>query len=449
MDFLLNQTHGPFGSFDLIDAANQKFFDEKSDYDLIEMWNDASQKVVTQKLLLVGHSQGNFYVNNFYDLLADRTDGVPRKSLGVYAVATPASRVAGGGNYITSDTDKIINATKAIFSVLPPNTHILFQPSDDKDGHSFSDVYLKYQGAKIVSDIQSSLSQLQSNNIQNIYLPCISSPPVTFKHELETNLLTFVDHPINTTQKAVVTVVNTLYNTSLAVGNKIIKTATSFTKSLTSAVKSLAGKHSATVILSDVETPNLSTSQVDKSPVTNSAIAKSVTSKPATKSSTPPYSVVNNFPIPRDTEATPPYSVVNNFPIIAPEATPPLIPLLNEREDRDGNSNYVHIEISRPNLYPLGTGGGAHPSSSPPSDTTPPVITLLGDNPLTLINVAVSDYAEPGATALDNIDGARVVIVGGLVSTSTPWIFTVTYTATDLSGNTATAVRTVNFIASI
>ena len=92
-------------------SVYQKIFDNETveDYDLIEMLKSASEKVKTQKLLLVAHSQGNFYANSFYDTVAEKQGGVPRESIGVYSVATPASRVAGGGKWLTSDTDKVIS----------------------------------------------------------------------------------------------------------------------------------------------------------------------------------------------------------------------------------------------------------------------------------------------------------------------------------------------------
>ena len=67
VDYLYNATHLG-GALDILDVIAQGVFDEKSDYDLTNMLSDASQKVTTQKVLLVGHSQGNFYANNFYDI---------------------------------------------------------------------------------------------------------------------------------------------------------------------------------------------------------------------------------------------------------------------------------------------------------------------------------------------------------------------------------------------
>jgi hypothetical protein len=78
-------------------------------------------------------------------------------------------------------------------------------------------------------------------------------------------------------------------------------------------------------------------------------------------------------------------------------------------------------------------------------DVTPPVITLLGSNPVSL--ELGNGYIEAGATAFDNIDGD---ITPNLVMTSTVNLnavgsYTVTYNVSDTAGNAATpAVRTVN-----
>ena len=77
-------------------------------------------------------------------------------------------------------------------------------------------------------------------------------------------------------------------------------------------------------------------------------------------------------------------------------------------------------------------------------DTTAPVIHINGQNPniVTLNNA----YVDSGATAADLIDGAITVSSSSNVDTSVLGTYTVTYTATDLSGNTATSSRTVTVI---
>ena len=77
-------------------------------------------------------------------------------------------------------------------------------------------------------------------------------------------------------------------------------------------------------------------------------------------------------------------------------------------------------------------------------DSTPPEITLNGDNPLELnLN---DTYNEPGATATDARDGAinTIVIDESDIDTSQMGTYTVTYEATDAAGNTGMTTRTVN-----
>lgn len=89
-------------------------------------------------------------------------------------------------------------------------------------------------------------------------------------------------------------------------------------------------------------------------------------------------------------------------------------------------------------LTACGGGGG----SSGGADTTAPVITLNGDNPMTLVVGAI--YNEPDATAVDDVDGNIPVVITGSVDTSTVGTYSMTYTATDSSNNTATKTRVVN-----
>ena len=80
-------------------------------------------------------------------------------------------------------------------------------------------------------------------------------------------------------------------------------------------------------------------------------------------------------------------------------------------------------------------------------DTTAPVITLLGDNPMT-IEVGTT-FTDPGATASDAGDGdlTSSIVVSGSVDTSTIGTYTLTYDVSDTSGNPADSVtRTVNVV---
>ncbi|RFA34053.1 hypothetical protein CAI16_12585 [Virgibacillus dokdonensis] len=75
-------------------------------------------------------------------------------------------------------------------------------------------------------------------------------------------------------------------------------------------------------------------------------------------------------------------------------------------------------------------------------DNQAPVITLKGDNPMS-IKVGET-YNDPGVMAKDEIDGdlTKQVIVSGDVNTEKPGEYNITYTA-DKAGNQATATRTV------
>ena len=75
------------------------------------------------------------------------------------------------------------------------------------------------------------------------------------------------------------------------------------------------------------------------------------------------------------------------------------------------------------------------------ADLTPPVITFLGDNPLTNeYNVA---FVDPGATAADSCSGVATFTTNGIVNISAPGSYTLSYVATDAAGNAATNLRTV------
>lgn len=250
IDYLPNPSHlGGLG--DLAMSVYQKVFEDETvqDYDLIEMWKTASEKVATQKLLLIAHSQGNFYANSLYDSLSNKTGGVPKQSLAVYSVATPSSRVAGNGLWLTSDTDKVIAGLVGHLSskkIMKPNTNIEFEKSDDPLGHDFTEVYLKYRADKIISDIQTSLDSLMVNGSQDALKPCISPPELTLAHKVEGKILAVVDPAANETVVAVKTVAVGTYEVGLALGTAVKQTVSTLGSFANSAMKSLTTKATGT-----------------------------------------------------------------------------------------------------------------------------------------------------------------------------------------------------------
>ena len=79
------------------------------------------------------------------------------------------------------------------------------------------------------------------------------------------------------------------------------------------------------------------------------------------------------------------------------------------------------------------------------TDQTAPVITLNGDNSVTVGLNGI--YVEQFATAIDNVDGdiSGNVTITGNVDTTTIGLYTLMYDVTDLAGNVAnTVIRTVS-----
>ncbi|MFZ3386355.1 MAG: DUF5011 domain-containing protein, partial [Candidatus Hydromicrobium sp.] len=80
-------------------------------------------------------------------------------------------------------------------------------------------------------------------------------------------------------------------------------------------------------------------------------------------------------------------------------------------------------------------------------DTTPPVITLIGDSTVTI--QLGSAYTDAGATASDDVDLGitNSIVAVNTVNTATVGPYTVTYNVSDTAGNTATEItRIVNVV---
>ena len=77
-------------------------------------------------------------------------------------------------------------------------------------------------------------------------------------------------------------------------------------------------------------------------------------------------------------------------------------------------------------------------------DTTDPVITILGDNPMIIAHG--STFNDPGATAIDpncETDLTDQINTTGSVNTSTPGDYNITYSVSDSSGNSDSKTRVV------
>lgn len=163
------------GLGDITHAAAQALDSSISRFDLDTILMQMHPQVTTRRLLLVGHSQGSFYANEMYGYLLEH--GSPRASVGVYQVGSPASSVAGGGKYLTSSNDTVINAARLIVTnaaqglvplaaantlpkkeILPANIML----SSANYGHSFSGTYLAEAPERVVGDIHAALGKLKA-----------------------------------------------------------------------------------------------------------------------------------------------------------------------------------------------------------------------------------------------------------------------------------------------
>jgi len=99
--------------------------------------------------------------------------------------------------------------------------------------------------------------------------------------------------------------------------------------------------------------------------------------------------------------------------------------------------------------YAYGHGPLCQAATTTPVVNTPPVLTILGANPLTLTVNTV--FTDPGATATDAQDGDLTshIIASSTVSTTTIGTYSVSYTVTDSGGLTATSTRVVNVVAPV
>lgn len=329
VDYLLNPSHvGGLG--DAVIATYQKIFENETvqDYDLVEMLKSASEKVKTQKVLLVAHSQGNFYANSFHDKVFGQPGNASANSIAVYSVATPASRVAGGGKWLTSSTDKIISdfvGSVPFKKIMPVNTNILLGANDEKFGHNFSEIYMKYRSAQIVSDIKASLDGLKANKNQNENLPCIASPKLTTTHKVQGAVLAVVDPVADTTKTVVVETAGGVYSAGIAMGGAIkniastigsgIRTATdlAFGDSNNGAAVVLATANDAQIQQIPTEEQKSDTTPVlvseNNTPVTqdaeqiisqpNEADAQPQAQKQTKSTETPSTPVIDNIPTPK------------------------------------------------------------------------------------------------------------------------------------------------------
>jgi len=157
--------------------------DTTGDHILEQMHND----LTTQRVVLVGYSQGAFYANETYKYLT-MFGGVKPAALANFAVGTPASYVAGNGAYMTSFEDsKVAEATRlaaqaGLAHPLPPDINI---PTTtlDATGHQFTTSYLAGASSVMVGELQSDIAALQPTTSSD-QIDCFVPPSNSLVHKV-------------------------------------------------------------------------------------------------------------------------------------------------------------------------------------------------------------------------------------------------------------------------
>jgi hypothetical protein len=143
-------------------ASQYTYVDDKVVQDVAAYTDDITNH--SRRVLVVGHSQGNLYANAAYRLLYTNPT-ITTQSFKVVGVASPADFVAGGGPYVTSDKDMVINALRFMVasSTLPANVPVDFN-ENDISGHNFVATYMNpalYARSQIVKMVLSQLNAIE------------------------------------------------------------------------------------------------------------------------------------------------------------------------------------------------------------------------------------------------------------------------------------------------
>lgn len=116
-----------------------------------------------KKVILVAHSQGNFFANAAYRYIRQNWPSY-KDSIGIVAIATPAPIVEGGGLLTQNSKDRVIfGAVNLKYSVLPAN--VTFTGNDTFPvNHGFRTTYMLPGNARsrIVSHVRSTISRLSA-----------------------------------------------------------------------------------------------------------------------------------------------------------------------------------------------------------------------------------------------------------------------------------------------
>ncbi|MEN8218159.1 MAG: hypothetical protein ABFS56_17670 [Pseudomonadota bacterium] len=118
-----------------------------------------------QKVLVVSHSQGNFYSNLAQQMLSNQKPAITMKSFGLFGVATPTNHVK--GTYLTNHLDIITSipgSLPANWTLRRTDSGKIVEQIGSIPAHSFTDTYLSpYYDIRpeVINGIKQQLSQLK------------------------------------------------------------------------------------------------------------------------------------------------------------------------------------------------------------------------------------------------------------------------------------------------
>jgi hypothetical protein len=188
---LYNQSKG-FGSHDALETMAQKYLESSTPHtnDLINViglvanvftahtrtedlknFRSVYQQYLEQnyKIVIVAHSQGNYFANELYDRIA-KDPTTPKKvnqvcGLDVIAVATPAQRVVGSGFYFIAKNDRLIGVLPVSLAHREENSET-YQRLEDSLHHEFLKTYLEGDttGPKILTAITKAFAAMSYPN---------------------------------------------------------------------------------------------------------------------------------------------------------------------------------------------------------------------------------------------------------------------------------------------
>ncbi len=119
-----------------------------------------------QKVLVVSHSQGNFYTNLAQQMLTNQKPAITMESFGIFGIATPSSRVGGNGTYLTNHLDIITSipgSLEANWTLRRIDNGKIVDNIGSIPAHNFNHTYLSpYYDIRpeIITGIKQELSKL-------------------------------------------------------------------------------------------------------------------------------------------------------------------------------------------------------------------------------------------------------------------------------------------------